>query len=58
MNTKAGVHFMALRNVWKAKAVNSTNKLRIFYCNVTSVLLFGSETLSMSKQLQPQAFIL
>lgn len=49
---------MALRNVWKAKAVNSTNKLRIFYCNVTSVLLFGSETLSMSKQLQPQAFIL
>ena len=41
---KARVAYLQLKNIWSAKDLAITTKIRIFDSNVKSVLLYGAET--------------
>ena len=46
---KARAGFIMLKNIWTSIKISMTTKLRLFKSNVKSVLLYGSETLGMTK---------
>ena len=46
---KAPAAFIMLKNIWASMKISMTTKLRLFKSNVKSVLLYGSETLGMTK---------
>ena len=56
---KAQQAFATLRSVWKSRAISLNTKLRIFNCNIKSVLLYGSETWRLTKALlsEVQSFL-
>ena len=56
---KARVAFQQLKSVWRSGNISTKTKLRIFNSNVKSVLLYGSETWNLTKQIvsKLQSFI-
>ena len=46
---KARAAFIQLKNIWTARELTLTTKLRLFNSNVKSVLLYGAETWRMTK---------
>ena len=56
---KARAAFVTLKNIWRAKDIKTSTKLRIFNSNVKSILLYGCETWRTTKTMQQkiQTFI-
>jgi len=56
---KATLAFAMLKPIWRSTALTTGTKLRIFASNVKAVLLYGSETLRLTKGLKQklQVFI-
>ena len=48
---KARTAFSSLNKVWKDRNISSKTKIKLFNSNVKSVLLYGSETWSLTKTL-------
>ena len=57
--SKARVAFSMLKKVWRAKEISLKTKMRIFNSNVKSVLLYGSETwsLTVANEARIQSFV-
>ena len=51
---KAQAAFSILRPIWRSKFISVQTKIRIFDSNVTSVLLYGSETWRLTKKIIAQ----
>ena len=47
---KARSTLNTLASIWRSREITTTTKLRIFNCNVKSVLLYGSETWRMTEK--------
>ena len=49
---KARQVFALLRPIWQSTGLTTKTKLRVFVSNVKVMLLYGSETLSLTKRLK------
>lgn len=47
---KARAAFIILKNIWASKEIAKTTKVRIFYSNVKSILLYGLETWRITRR--------